>query len=533
MKGSFFRSMTWLHTWVGLLVCWLLYLIFFAGTLSFFRDEITLWNQPAIHNVQAQTQRIEAQKQQIITGFDYLANHGANSSSWRITLPEPRIPYLIYGYAKPKEPGQRRSQFKNTQLNPNTMKELEPFVDTKGGNFFYRLHYDLHYMDAITARWIVCFASFFMLIAIISGVVIHKRIFKDMFSFRRNKGSRTWLDAHNLSSVLALPFHLMITYTGMITLIFMLFPYPAQTSYDNGMRGFFNDVTPRNTMTDKAQGESSMVPIQSILDQVYTKWPHADITRVQVNQPNMAASTITVLVSAGKTLRDQAPRLIFSGATGQMVAKTDDELTSSKALYESLNSMHTGRLATWLLRWLYVLGGIAGCVMIGSGCIMWAKRIRERTKNNVKPSFGLKLVEGLNLATIMGLPLATCAFFIANRLLSPTTAERADKEILAFFLTWLAVAILALIKRDTLQWRVMAAINAVACLSVPVINALTTNGSIVSYLMHKQWALFTFDALFLLFSILFFIQTEKLRTAKNNSKIISPSQSNNLKRQKP
>ncbi|MEH6817893.1 MAG: PepSY-associated TM helix domain-containing protein, partial [Pseudoalteromonas distincta] len=47
MKDSFFRSMTWLHTWVGLLVCWLLYLIFFAGTLSFFRDEITLWNQPA------------------------------------------------------------------------------------------------------------------------------------------------------------------------------------------------------------------------------------------------------------------------------------------------------------------------------------------------------------------------------------------------------------------------------------------------------------------------------------------------------
>ena len=171
--------------------------------------------------------------------------------------------------------------------------------------------------------------------------------------------------------------------------------------------------------------------------------------------------------------------------------------------------------------------------MIGSGCIMWAKRIRERTKNNVKPSFGLKLVEGLNLATIMGLPLATCAFFIANRLLSPTTAERADKEILAFFLTWLAVALLALIKRDALQWRVMAAINAVACLSVPVINALTTNGNIVSYLMHKQWALFTFDALFLFFSILFFIQTEKLRTAKNNSKIISPGQSNNLKRQKP
>ncbi|TMO09950.1 PepSY-associated TM helix domain-containing protein [Pseudoalteromonas sp. S558] len=518
MKDSFFRSMTWLHTWVGLLVCWLLYLIFFSGTLSFFRDEISLWNQPAIHNVQTQAQRIEAQQQQIITGFDYLATQGANSQSWRITLPESRIPYLVYGYAKPKEPGQRRSKFENTQLNPNTMQKLEPFVETKGGNFFYRLHFDLHYIDVITARWLVCFASLFMLIAIISGVVIHKRIFKDMFSFRRNKGSRTWLDAHNLSSVLALPFHLMITYTGMITLIFMLFPYPAQTTYDSGMRDFFNDVTPRNTITDKAEGGSAMVPIQRVLDQVYTKWPNADITRVQVSNPNMASSTITVLVSSGKTLRDQAPRLIFSGASGELVAKTDDDLTASKALYESLNSLHTGRLADPLLRWLYFLGGVAGCVMIGSGCIMWAKRIRDRMKADAKPSLGLKLVEGLNLATLMGLPLATCTFFLANRILNPEITARADKEVLAFFLMWLAVAVIALLKRGKGQWQIMAAINGTACLSVPVVNALTTNGNIVSYLLHKQWALFTFDAVFLLFSILFFIQTEKLRTHKQPTK---------------
>ena len=530
MKDSFFRSMTWLHTWVGLLTCWIIYVIFFAGTASFFRDEINLWNQPAIHNVQSQTDRVAAQRQQIIKGFDYLNQHAANSPSWRITLPEERIPYLVYGYAKPKEPGQRRSQFVNTQLNPNTMQALPAFVETKGGNFFYRLHYQLYYLDAITGRWVVCFASFFMLLAIISGVVIHKRIFKDMFTFRRNKGTRSWLDAHNLSSVLALPFHLMITYTGIITLIFMLFPYPALTTYDKGMRGFFNDVTPSNNVTNNAQGSADLLPINTILDQVYTKWPSADITRVQVSKPNMAASTVTVLVSPAKALRDQSPRLLFSGATGELVAQTDDELSSSKALYESLNSMHTGRFATPLLRWLYVLGGIAGCVMIGSGCIMWAKRIRERNKG--KASFGLQLVEGLNLATIMGLPLATCAFFIANRLLSPTVAGRGEKEVTAFFLAWLVVALMALLKRDRLLWRVMAAINALACLSVPAINALTTQGNIVSYLLNKQWALFIFDAVFLLFSILFLVQTEKLRTASSASKKTANNLTNNKKRQK-
>lgn len=513
MKGSFFRSMTWLHTWVGLLVCWLLYLIFFAGTISFFRDEVSLWNQPSVHNIEQQADRIGAQKQQIVSGVEYLNAQAPNAPNWRITLPEERIPYLTYGYAKPKEPGQRRAQFENTRLNPNTMQPLAPFVDTRGGNFFYRLHFDLHYIDVKTARWIVCFASLFMLIALISGVVIHKRIFKDMFVFRANKGSRSWLDVHNLSSVFALPFHLMITYTGIITLIFMIFPYPAQTVYEDGIRGFFNDVSPSSPATESLQGTAPLVPIKTVLDQVYTKWPEADITRVIINKPNKAAATIMVLVSPGKTLRDQAPRLIFSGASGELVAQTDDELTGSKALYESLNSMHTGRLAEPLLRVLYFLGGIAGCIMIATGCIMWAKRIRERMKKNAQPSWGLKLVEALNLGTLMGLPLATSAFFLANRLISTRAMERADKEILAFFLTWLCVLIIAFVKRDKLQWCVMAAINSIACFSVPVVNALTTQGNIISYLRNEQWALFMFDSLFLLFGLLFLLQTEKLRTA--------------------
>ena len=42
MKESFRQSMAWLHTWSGLLVCWILFLVFTAGTASYFRDEISL-----------------------------------------------------------------------------------------------------------------------------------------------------------------------------------------------------------------------------------------------------------------------------------------------------------------------------------------------------------------------------------------------------------------------------------------------------------------------------------------------------------
>ncbi|TGE84722.1 PepSY domain-containing protein [Pseudoalteromonas sp. KS88] len=512
MKESFFRSMTWMHTWVGLLVCWLLYLIFFAGTISFFRDEVTLWNQPALHSIQAPQERIALQREQIIAGVDYLKATAPESGRWGIYLPTEREPQLNYAYEKPRPEGKRFGGWQDYYINPTTGDSLQQPRETKGGNFFYRLHFDLHYIDVRTARWIVCFASLFMLVALISGVVIHKRIFKDMFSFRKNKGSRSWLDGHNVSSVLALPFHIMITYTGLITLIFMLFPYPAMTAYDDGVRGLFNDVTPTNVRTKSSDVAAPLTPIDSVLDQIYTNWPNADLTRFSIKDPNKTSATITVRASTGTLVRDQTPTMLFNGVDGSLIAKSVDEYSSTEVFYDSLTALHTGRLANPLLRWLYFLCGIAGCIMIATGCIMWAKRIRERMKKDQKASFGLKLVEGLNLATLMGLPLATCAFFIANRLLPLSLTQRADKEILAFFIAWLAVALFSLFKRAKMQWYLLAWVNAVACISVPLINALTTKGGIVSYLLNSQWALFSFDLVCLVCALLFAIQAKKLRT---------------------
>ncbi|WP_404343342.1 PepSY-associated TM helix domain-containing protein [Pseudoalteromonas mariniglutinosa] len=515
MKENFFRSMTWLHTWVGLLVCWLLYLIFFAGTLSFFRDEITLWAQPEVHHVQANPARVSAQKQQIISAVAQLQQQAPDSPSWRISLPEARIPVLSYGYAKPREEGQRRAQFEMTHINPNEGELVEQPRDTRGGNFFYRLHFDLHYIDVLTARWIVCLASLFMLIALISGVIIHKRIFKDMFSFRRGKGSRSWLDGHNVSSVLALPFHLMITYTGLITLIFMLFPYPAKTLYEDGLRGLFNDALPTNVRTEPSSQAAPFIDIKVLLDQIYTNYPEADFSRVFIRGANTESATLAFYLATGKQVQDNGPVLLYNGVDGSLLAQSGTELSAAKVFYDSMTALHTGRLADPLLRWLYFICGIAGCAMIATGCIMWARRLRERMKAQHTASLGLKLVEALNLATLMGLTLATCAFFIANRLLPLDIAGRADKEILAFFLAWLAVTLLALFKRGKKQWWQCAWLNAFACLSVPVVNAFSTNGNVVSYALQQQWSLLACDLLFIVAALACIAQATKIRTAMN------------------
>ena len=91
----------------------------------------------------------------------------------------------------------------------------EVLPSTAGGDFFFRLHYNLHAGNL--GMYIVGLAGMLAFAAIIAGILIHKRIFKDFFTFRAGAGKqRAWLDAHNLTGVLGLPFHLLISYTGVI-----------------------------------------------------------------------------------------------------------------------------------------------------------------------------------------------------------------------------------------------------------------------------------------------------------------------------
>ncbi|XOT98199.1 PepSY domain-containing protein, partial [Alcaligenes pakistanensis] len=38
--------MAWLHTWVGLVVGWILFFVFVTGTAGYVDDEITRWMEP-------------------------------------------------------------------------------------------------------------------------------------------------------------------------------------------------------------------------------------------------------------------------------------------------------------------------------------------------------------------------------------------------------------------------------------------------------------------------------------------------------
>ena len=199
MKAGLRQSMAWLHTWSGLLLGWLLLAMFVTGTSAYFREEISLWMAPELHHSQPSPDTPAL-------AWAALNVKAPDAKSWDIQLPEARSPVVQLRW-QPDTPqaedgGRRRGE--QAVMDAGTGELLTPRA-SRGGDFLYRFHFELYGVPRIWARWLICVATMFMLVAIVSGVITHKKIFKDFFTFRPGKGQRSWLDSHNATAVLALP----------------------------------------------------------------------------------------------------------------------------------------------------------------------------------------------------------------------------------------------------------------------------------------------------------------------------------------
>ena len=222
-----------------------------------------------------------------------------------------------------------------------------------------------------------------------------------------------------------------------------------------------------------------MVPY---LDHYFTNNNDLPIRRISISSPADANATIKIYANAVRQVQDDPPGWMYQAASGELLATQHTELSAAENLYGGMIALHTGRFAEPLLRWLYFLCGLAGCAMIATGAVMWAKRLRQKSKATGKGPFGLRLVEALNLATIMGLPAATAAFFHANRLLPIDLIGRADKEVLAFFITWSAFTLAAFVS--------LAALLVVCCTEqCPIMGHITSGEYACNIWQHPKLSL--------------------------------------------
>lgn len=477
------QSMSWLHTWSGLIFGWVLFAMFLTGTLAFFRPEITSWMQPEIQT------RPASAAQSVAAAQRYLDEHASDATRWFITPPSDREPLIQLLYQSPKpKPGERG--FVRVKLDPAT-GEAVTARQTRGGDFFYRFHFELETAFP-WGRWLASIAGMFMLVAIISGVITHKKIFTDFFTFRPRKGGqRAWMDGHNALSVLGLPFHLMITFSGLVLFMAMLMPAGILAVYENP-RQYSDDVFKAFKIAPARNEPAPLVPLAPLVAQAQEHW-QGRVGRVTVNHPGDAGATVTLVRDAadGVSYGRLAPYMRFDGVTGAL-QEGEDELSATVRTAGVITGLHLGLFAEPLLRWLYFLVSLAGTGMVGTGLVLWIAKRRQKARPGAREAFSLRLVDALNAGTVAGLFISVAAFFWANRLLPADMPGRQLWETRAFFAVWGLSLVYAFLFQHR-KWRDLLAAAAATLALVPVVNALTTSRHLGVSLPAGDWVMAGFD----------------------------------------
>jgi len=499
------QSMSWLHTWAGLIFGWVLFAMFLTGSLAFFRPEITRWMQPEI-----QVQPAPA-VQSVEMAQRYLDEHAPDAKRWFITPPSDREPLILLLYQLPKpKPGERG--FVRVKLDPATGQAVQG-RETRGGDFFYRFHFELETAFP-WGRWLASIAGMFMLVAIISGIITHKKIFADFFTFRPGKGGqRAWMDGHNALSVLGLPFHLMITFSGLVLFMVMLMPAGIKAVYDNP-RQYTDDVFKSFKVTPPLNQPAPLVRIAPLVEQAQQQW-QGRLGRVTVNNPGDAGATVTLTQAAadGVSYGLMAPWMRFDGVTGKLT-EGQDELGATARTAGTITGLHLGLFAEPLLRWFYFLVSLAGTGMVATGLVLWiAKRRQKARPQDAREAFSLRLVDGLNAGTIAGVVLGVAVFFLANRLLPADLPGRQLWESRSFFAAW-AVSLVYAFLFQRRKWQDLLGIAAAALALVPVVNALTTSRHLGVSLPQGDWVMAGFDLTCLASAVLFAWMSRKAARAR-------------------
>lgn len=558
MKDGVRQSNSWLHGWAGLLLGWLMFAIFVTGTIAFFRQEVTVWMQPEVHRAQ-RTTPVEAAK----VGLAKLEAIAPDARAWTVNLPSERNPTLRVswdsGERRGSEEGGRRPRAErgaremaavvksperieaeeaarlanegrgrkrppSLTLDPARGDVLKP-RETAGGEFLYRFHYQLHAVPRDLGRWIVGLTTLAMFIAILTGIITHKKIFKDFFTFRRNKGQRSWLDAHNAVAVTSLPFHLMITFSGLLLLGGTLLPWGSQAMPGNGAR---DEHREERSHADAAQEERPkaarlMQPIGALLGESERIWGQP-AGRFTIERPRGVPREIELAIQRNDSLLLRAGggpgRTLKFDASGKLLeAESSLPKNAIEGTDRVLAGLHLARFAPWELRWVFFAAGVLGTIMVGTGLILWSVKRAEK-RRGAPATFGHRLVDQLNIGAITGLMVAVGAYFWANRLLPAEWASRSDREIAVFFSVWLLAFLHPLFRSSRRAWIEQLCVGGTLFVTLPVLNVLTGGAGLPAAVVSGNWIVVGFDMISLLAGAALLIAARRLANRQTTGSVI-------------
>lgn len=520
MFASFRLSMAWVHTWFGLVLGFVLMVVFFFGSLSVFDREIDRW---AIPQTRFEPQPMPSFDRMLLPILrqaepdpaDYAANmpalHDASKGPMtpRLDLPPDefwaytthRDPVLLmgvgFGVPQPKHPEGHNHIHARLTVDPRHGTLLPDDQLKIGSGFFYPLHYSLHLSWKNLGVWLVGLSALAMMAALVTGVIMHRKVFREFFTFRPRKHlQRSTLDLHNLTGVVALPFHFFFAFTGLVIFAAHYYlPVSATQLKPLHDRHEAIEAQAKGLPHQRAGVPADIASVDAMVAEAQRRWAARDMAGevgfVMIHHVGDANSYVSVYRAGSDRVALVGEGIHFKASTGALLYE-DPPRSAVAEVNEFLTGLHLQHFEHWLLRWLYVLGGLLGAACIATGFVFFIeKRKRQHARGGSQMS---RVVDALAVATVTGMVVAALAMLVANRLLPADLAGKGLWEQGVFWSAWaLALLHAAALSAPVAQarvnpaWRQQCWLIALLAVAAVVLNAVTTGDHLLKTLWWQPY----------------------------------------------
>ena len=137
-----------------------------------------------------------------------------------------------------------------------------------------------------------------------------------------------------------------------------------------------------------------------------------DVGFLAVQYPGDANGYVSIYRAGTDRIALTGEGIHFKASTGE-VLHVDPPTTVVASVGEFLTGLHLQHFRHWLLRWLYVLGGLAGAVCIATGFVFFVEK--RKRQHALAGSQGARIVDALAVASVAGMVVATLSILVANR----------------------------------------------------------------------------------------------------------------------
>jgi uncharacterized iron-regulated membrane protein len=493
------HRMLWdVHGVAGVLSSLVLFVAFFAGTLTVFHEAIEAWERPELRGAEAgaEPESIDA----LIAPF--LEEHRPEVPRASGDGPPP-APRLMVSMPSPDRP--RLGVWTIQYAGEARLNEHEALIDTGGGesaaagsstvaDLIYGLHYHLAIPFEYGGRyvyWAFGLVAVIGLLVVVSGLIFHFRLLaSQFFQFRPRANARTlWTDAHKVLGVLGLPYWVMYLLTGAwFPLTGLLVSLLGATAFRDSEVGARDLIFPAARFQRPASGEPTpMLGFDTLRERAREAWPELEVEAYDILNYGDKHAYCRVRGSLGEGFLHRA-MLYLDPATGDELGRQDPTTFGfAEGVQQTVIGLHFADFGGPALRWCYFVLGVGGCLCIASGTIVWAE-LRRNGGDRPRPLGTDRWLAPATAGVLLGLCTATATLFVASKLIQPDIPDRPWWEQLTFWSSWGLTALYGASRRPTQRAvRDLCALTAALSAAIPVANALSTGDDLLRSLQEGLW----------------------------------------------